>query len=102
MGIWFELLVVGIILTVIFFAAYIKGVIKGSVGFAVIAIGFLVIILAFDPLQDMVLIWILSADIGVICAGLSKNVLPRLWILIGLLGMFLTFILLMMRTGFLG
>jgi hypothetical protein len=102
MGVSLELLVVGIILTVILFAAYIKGIIKGAVGFAVIAIGFLFIILAFDPMQDMVLLWILSMDIGVICAGLSKNVMPRLWILIGLLGMFLTFILLMMRTGFLG
>lgn len=97
-----ELLAIGIVLTVIFFAAFSKGVTKGGVGLGIIAIGFLFIILAFDPLHDMVLLWILSADIGLICAGFSKNVLPRLWILIGLLGMFLTFILLLMRTGFLG
>ncbi|MCK4443572.1 MAG: hypothetical protein KAW09_03445 [Thermoplasmata archaeon] len=50
----------------------------------------------------MVLLWILSVDVGVICAGFSKKALPRMWILIGLLGMFLTFILLMIRSGFMG
>lgn len=102
MTISYELLAFGIILTLLLFVAFFRGVIKGAVGFAIIAIGFLFIILAFDPLQDMVLLWVLSADIGVICAGLSKKVLPRMWILMGLLGMFLTFILLMMRAGFMG
>lgn len=96
----YELLIVGIIVTILLFLAFIKRVIKGAVGFAIIAVGFLFIILAFNPMQDMVLLWVLSADIGVICAGISKKPLPRLWILVGLLGMFLTFILLMMRAGF--
>lgn len=102
MAVSLELLAIGIALSVIFFLAFIKNVIKGSFGFALIAIGFLFIILAFDPMQDMVLLGVLSVDVGIICAGFSKRPLPRLWILIGLLGMFLTFILLMMKAGFTG
>ncbi|MCK4443571.1 MAG: hypothetical protein KAW09_03440 [Thermoplasmata archaeon] len=50
MDVSLELLAIGVIVTTIFFLALLRGVTKGAVGYALIAIGLLFIILAFDPM----------------------------------------------------
>jgi hypothetical protein len=97
-----ELLAIGLILLVIFGLALLKGATKGAVAYALMGIAFLFIILAFDPLSDMVTIWILAMDLGLIAGGFMKAPLPRLYLLGGLGVMFISFILLMIRQGFLG
>jgi hypothetical protein len=97
-----ELLAIGIILLVIFGVALLKGATKGAVAYALMGIAFLFIILAFDPLSDTVMIWILAMDLGLIAGGFTKGPLPRLYLLVGLGVMFISFILLMIRQGFLG
>jgi hypothetical protein len=102
MNVSLELLAIGIILLVVFMLTLLKGVTKGAMGFALLGVAFLFIILAFDPLSDMILIWVLSMDLGLIGAGFTKGPLPRMYILVGLGVMFFSFILLMIRQGFLG
>lgn len=97
-----ELLAIGIILSVIFLAAWVKRAVKGAPAYALMGIGFFFIILAFDPLSDTVLTWILAMDLGLIGGAVSKRPLPRLYLLVGLGVMFFSFILLMMRQGFMG
>jgi hypothetical protein len=97
-----ELLAIGLILLVIFLLALLRGTTKGAIGFALLGIAFLFIILSLDPLSDMVLLWILAMDLGIIAAGFTKGPLPRLYLLVGLGVMFFSFILLMIRQGFLG
>ncbi len=97
-----DLLAIGIILLVIFSLALLKDVPKGAVAYTLLGVAFLFIILAFDPLSDMVLTWILAMDLGLIGGAVTKRPLPRLYLLIGLGVMFFSFILLMIRQGFMG
>jgi hypothetical protein len=97
-----ELLAVGIILLAISLAAWVKRVVKGAPAYALVGFAFLFVILAFDPLSDMVLIWILAMDLGLIGAAVTKGPLPRLYLLIGIGVMLLSFILLNIRQGFIG
>ena len=97
-----ELLAIGIILLAIFTLAFLKRVVKGAPAYALLGIAFFFIIWAFDPLSDMVLTWILAMDLGLIGGAVSKRPLPRLYLLVGLGVMFFSFILLMLRQGFMG
>ncbi|MFQ5884418.1 MAG: hypothetical protein ACE5IO_04885 [Thermoplasmata archaeon] len=99
--IW-ELLAVGVILLVIFLLALVKGYARGGVVFALLGIALLFMLLALEPLKrgNDPIIWLVSLDVGLICAAFAKRPLPRLYMLIGFLGAFLAYMFIMMKIGF--
>lgn len=99
--IW-ELLAIGVILLVISLLAIVKGYAKGSVSIALLGIALLFVLLALEPMKEGndPIIWLVSLNVGMICAAFARTPLPRLYILIGFLGAFLAYMFIMMKMGF--
>ncbi|UCD92912.1 MAG: hypothetical protein JSV43_03060 [Methanobacteriota archaeon] len=99
--IW-ELLAVGVIILIIFLLGLVMGFVKGAVSFALLGLSLLFVLLALEPLKpgNDPILWLVSLDVGMICAAVANKPLPRLYILIGFLGAFLAYMFMMMRVGF--